>query len=106
MLSNGFPARVVDEAFGILNGGSVALDFVAIGARFFGAMSRGLSFYYSSGATPILLLIDWRDGSGTIEGLLVPTSGIGFMFTTAVTMAGAGKFEFRPFVGPGITNVA
>ena len=95
-----------DYAFGMLRGGSVAFDLVVIGARFFGAISLGLIFCSSSGATFNLPLKDGSVGSGTIDCLFLPTSGIGFMFTTAVTIAGAGRFEFRPFVGPGMTNVA
>ena len=91
----------------MLSGGRVAFDLVARGARFFGAASFGLIFCSSNGAI-VKLVNDGSAGSGTSLGLLVPTSGIGFMLTTAVTIAGAGRFEFRPVppVGPGITNVA
>ena len=110
MLSKGLPATLEEEILGIVSGGSVALDFEVIGARFLGAAMRGLSFDSSNGASCKPAppeSVGGIVGSGINFCFGLPVSGIGFTLTTAVTIAGAGKLDDLDWpVGPGITYVA
>ena len=97
MLSKLLPLNCAE---GKVRGCSVALDLEAIGAKLKGARSLGEVFDSSPrsiGCIPIGMKLAAAGGKFLLDTVflpLKPSSGTGTVLTTAVTIAGGGRFGF------------